>query len=322
MAIAEWPTASGSSDYVLFIGLMPVAAVVNNHELFTGARGGAIADNIRIGTKLHLLYRAIFIAQSKLPFPRRKDYPVRWRRLKRGDQTGFMRNGANKIESLGVSGTTMKDEKNEFLNRRSMVKTISGFFFSLPILARAGTEEPGSTKLPPGEKISKDLGAVFDEHVKHEFVDKDVDATMSTMTEDPYVHHVATATGGAGRQGVRDFYANHFIGKWPADVKVVPVSRTIGEDCVVDELTLNFTHDVQLDFMLPEIAPTVKRVELSVVVIVKFENGKVAHEHIYWDQGSLLAQVGLLDPQKVPVLGVDQTQKLLNLLQRKKTANS
>ena len=168
------------------------------------------------------------------------------------------------------------------------------------------------------ESTNPDLGAIFDEHVKHEFVDKDVDATMSTMTEDPYVHHVAMATGGVGRQGVRDFYKNYFVGKWPADVKVIPISRTVGKDAVIDEFVVTFTHDVQLDFMLPGIKPTGKKVELPHVIVMKFESGKVAHEHVYWDQGSLLAQVGLLDHSKVPVLGVEQTRKLVELVSRKK----
>jgi carboxymethylenebutenolidase len=101
-------------------------------------------------------------------------------------------------------------------------------------------------------------------------------------------------------------------------VKVIRISRTVGKDVVVDELVVTFTHDVQLDFMLPGIKPTGKKVELPHVIIMKFENGKVAHEHVYWDQGSLLAQVGLLDHSKVPVLGVEQTRKLLELVSRKK----
>jgi carboxymethylenebutenolidase len=162
----------------------------------------------------------------------------------------------------------------------------------------------------------EDLGTVFDAHVKHEFVDQDVDATMATMTDDPYVHHVAPATGGIGREGVRSFYKNYFVGKWPADVKVNQVSRTIGHDAVIDELVVSFTHNVQLDFMLPGVQPTGKYVEIALVVIMKFENGKIAHEHIYWDQASLLAQIGMLDTSKLPVLGVEQTRKLLELASR------
>jgi carboxymethylenebutenolidase len=94
----------------------------------------------------------------------------------------------------------------------------------------------------------------------------------------------------------------------------------VGKDAVVDELIVTFTHDVQLDFMLPGLEPTGKKVELPHVVIMKFENGKIAHEHIYWDQGSLLAQVGVLDPAQVPVLGVEQARKLLELIASKKPA--
>ena len=158
-----------------------------------------------------------------------------------------------------------------------------------------------------------DLGAVFDAHVEHEFVDHDVDATMLTMTDDPYVFNVPTLTGGFGAEGVRSFYTEDFVGKMPADVKVTPISRTVGKDQVVDELILTFTHDVQLDFMLPGVPPTGKYVELPHVVVMKFENGKIAHEHIYWDQASLLVQVGLLDPTLMPVVGADQAHRLVEL---------
>jgi len=161
------------------------------------------------------------------------------------------------------------------------------------------------------EQQKPDLGAVFDLHVKLEFVDKDVDATMKTMTDNPYVHNVATLWGGQGADGVRHFYTNHFVGKMPADTRVVPVSRTVGEDRVVDELILYFTHDIPIDYMLPGIPPTGKKVALPHVVVMKFEGDKIAHEHIYWDQGSLLAQVGLIDPKKVPVVGAETAERLL-----------
>ena len=207
---------------------------------------------------------------------------------------------------------------SKMFKRRSVLKKILAVIVTVPILSNfIKAANAMSEKI---ESAGPDLGAVFDAHVKHEFVDKDVDATMSTMTEDPYVHHVAMATGGVGRQGVRDFYKNYFVGKWPADVRVIPISRTVGKDVVVDEFVVTFTHDVQLDFMLPGIKPTGKKVELPHVIVMKFKNGKVAHEHVYWDQGSLLAQVGLLDHSKVPVLGVEQTRKLVELVSRKKKA--
>jgi carboxymethylenebutenolidase len=164
----------------------------------------------------------------------------------------------------------------------------------------------------PRESGTGDLGAVFDTHVRHEFVDHDVNATMQTMTATPYLLHVPTMTGGAGADEVRRFYSRYFVGKWPVDTKVVQVSRTVGRDQVVDELIMSFTHDVPLDFMLPGIPPTGKRVELPVVVVMKFDGGKIAHEHIYWDQASLLAQVGLLDPRHLPVTGVEQAKAVQN----------
>lgn len=150
-----------------------------------------------------------------------------------------------------------------------------------------------------------DLGAVFDQHVQHEFEDKDVEATMRTMVPEPYVFNVPTAIGGVGGEGVRRFYSRYFVGKMPADTSVERISRTVGQDQVVDELILSFTHDIPLDYMLPGVPPTGRKVELPHVVVMKFEGDKVAHEHIYWDQGSLLVQVGLLDPERAPAVGAE-----------------
>lgn len=161
-----------------------------------------------------------------------------------------------------------------------------------------------------GSGVQGGLGAVFDAHVRYEFEDKDLDATMRTMVAEPYVYHLPTMTGGDGGAGLRRFYGDYFIGRWPADTKVSRVSRTVGADQVVDELILSFTHDVRLDFMLPGIPPTGKRVELPTVVVMKFTGARIEHEHIYWDQGSLLAQIGLLDPNVLPVVGVEQARRL------------
>ena len=154
--------------------------------------------------------------------------------------------------------------------------------------------------------MEQTLGDVFDAHVAHEFVNHDVDATMRTMTSNPYLLHLPTLAGGDNAVAVRRFYQDYFVGKWPADTKVTRLSRTVGTDQVVDELIVSFTHTVPLEFMLPGVPPTGKYVELPHVVVMKFEEGKIAHEHIYWDQGSLLAQVGLVDPTVLPVIGAEQ----------------
>lgn len=153
------------------------------------------------------------------------------------------------------------------------------------------------------------LGSIFDEHVRAEFVLKDADASIATMTEDAYLNHVPVATGALGRDAVRDFYADVFIPSWPDDVQVELVSRTVGDDRVVDELLVSFTHDREMRFWLPGVAPTGRAVSLPHVAIVGFEDGKIAYEHIYWDQASLLVQIGLLDPEHLPVLGVEQARK-------------
>ena len=157
-----------------------------------------------------------------------------------------------------------------------------------------------------------DIASVFDDHVAAEFVDMDLDATMATMTADPYVNHVPVMTGGVGLEGVRQFYGDHFIGKWPRDIEITPVSRTVGENQVVDELVLEFTHDIEMPQLLPGIAPTGRHVQLAFCVVVGFRDGKVAHEHIYWDQASLLAQVGLLDASELPVTGAEQAGNVLD----------
>src|SRR5262249_24668888 len=130
-------------------------------------------------------------------------------------------------------------------------------------------------------KEFNDLGALFDGHIEKEFADRDVNATMETMVPEPYVYCVPSMMGGFGGEGVRRFYSEHFVNQIPQDAKVTPISRTVGKDQVEDEFVLSFTHDTQWDYLLPGIPPTGKRVELPHLVVMKFENGKIAHEHVW-----------------------------------------
>jgi carboxymethylenebutenolidase len=157
-----------------------------------------------------------------------------------------------------------------------------------------------------------DLEKLWDAHTNYEFVTRDVAATMRTMVAEPYVNHVPVMTGGVGARDLARFYANHFIPKCPKDIAMVPVSRTIGADRVVDEMVVSFTHDTEIDWMLPGVAPTGRRVEVPLVAIVGFRGDKLYHEHIYWDQASVLLQIGLLDPQGLPVAGAETAHKLLD----------
>ena len=158
-----------------------------------------------------------------------------------------------------------------------------------------------------------DLSALWDKHCEYEFATRNVDDTMATMVAEPYVNHIPTMTGGYGHAQLRRFYANHFIFSNPADTKLVPVSRTVGVDRVVDEMLFCFTHDREIDWMLPGIAPTGRYVEVPLIAIVNFRGDRLYNEHIYWDQASVLAQIGLLDPARTPaVAGIETARKLID----------
>jgi len=157
-----------------------------------------------------------------------------------------------------------------------------------------------------------DFSQLWDKHCEYEFATKDVDATMATMVSEPYVNHIPTMTGGVGYEPLKRFYKHHFIPKTPQDTSLIPISRTIGEGILVDEMLFCFTHDIEIDWMLPGIKPTGKRVEIPLVAIVKFRGDKLHNEHIYWDQASVLVQIGLLDPTGLPVAGIETAKKLLD----------
>ena len=153
------------------------------------------------------------------------------------------------------------------------------------------------------------LSQLWEEHVRHEFATHNTEDTLATMVEDAYVNHIPVLTGGVGRDELREFYSKRFIPQMPPDTEMIPISRTIGNNQLVDEMVFKFTHSIRMDWMLPGIAPTGKRVEVPLVAIVKFRNGKLAHEHIYWDQASVLVQLGLLDAGALPVAGVESARK-------------
>jgi carboxymethylenebutenolidase len=154
------------------------------------------------------------------------------------------------------------------------------------------------------------LSELWEEHTAHEFSTRDTERTLDTMVDDAYVNHVPVMTGGRGKRELRAFYSRDFIPKMPPDTRLTPVSRTVGQDQLVDEIIFSFTHTQEMPWMLPGVAPTNKRVEVPLVVIVKFRDGKLAHEHIYWDQASVLKQIGLLTDPALPVCGAETAHKV------------
>jgi len=156
------------------------------------------------------------------------------------------------------------------------------------------------------------LIARWQQHLDYEFATRDTEATLATMVEDAYVNHVPVLTGGVGKDQLREFYARRFIPQMPPDTAITLVSRTVGEDRIVDEMVFQFTHTIAMDWMLPGVAPTGRRVEVPLVAIVHFRDDKLAHEHIYWDQASVLVQLGLLDATRLPITGVESSRKVLD----------
>jgi len=186
----------------------------------------------------------------------------------------------------------------------------------------AGTVGCATEKAPTGQQqeennmtdrtLSEEMDAAFGEHMDAE-LGGDLDRTMATMTANPHLVNVPTMVGGQGPDGVRTFYANRLIGQFfPPDVKFETVSRTYGRERLVDELIISFTHTTEMDHLLPGVKPTGKYAEVAFVVIVGFEDGKVSYEHIHWDQANLLVQLGLIDPEGLPLTGAGAVAKLRN----------
>ena len=140
-----------------------------------------------------------------------------------------------------------------------------------------------------------ELERLWDNHLDGEFVSKDVEATLATMTDDASVDHIPVHTGGHGKDALRAYYRDVFIPSWPDDLQQTPINRVIGDGQVVDEIRTRFTHDRRMDWFLPGVPPTNKVVDIDIIVVVQFRDGKIACERIYWDQATVLRQVGLLE---------------------------
>ena len=157
-----------------------------------------------------------------------------------------------------------------------------------------------------------DLAQLWQEHTDHEFVTRDAESTLATMVDDAHVNHVPVMTGGCGKVALRAFYSQDFIPCMPPDTRLTPVSRTVGEDRLVDEMIFSFTHTQEMPWMLPGVPPTHRKVEIPLVAIVGFREGKLVSEHIYWDQASVLKQIGLLSDLRLPVCGAETARKVVD----------
>ena len=154
--------------------------------------------------------------------------------------------------------------------------------------------------------------ATWQQHTYAEFVLKDADAALATMAENPYVFMISSGVARVGRAAVREFYANHFLPQIPPDLEITSVSQTFGDDRLVEEMVMRFTHSIEIDWILSGLRPTERTAEFVLAGVIQFERGKVAHEHLYWDQATLLFQMGVLD-HPLAAGGVNSVQQLLRL---------
>jgi len=154
--------------------------------------------------------------------------------------------------------------------------------------------------------------ATWQQHTYAEFVLKDADAALATMTENPYVLAIPSGTGGTGRIGVREFYADQFLPYIPPDWELTSLSQIFGEYRIVEEFVIRFTHTLDMDWMVPGVPATGRKVESAWVGIIQFQAGKVANERLYWDQATVLSQLGVLD-HPAAAAGVGSAVQLLKL---------
>ncbi|HVT63506.1 MAG TPA: hypothetical protein VHD33_08490 [Legionellaceae bacterium] len=155
------------------------------------------------------------------------------------------------------------------------------------------------------------IKALWAEHTRCEFVLKDASAVMETMTKHPYVNHLPTMRGGEGYEGVYQFYKHHFIPTLPQEYEITSISCTVDQERLIDEQVLRFKHDSVVDFILPNIPPTGKEITVALVVIVYVQDQKIAREHIYWDQATVLKQIDYIHNSTWPVSGSEQANELL-----------
>ncbi|CTQ74928.1 nuclear transport factor 2 family protein [Roseibium alexandrii] len=165
--------------------------------------------------------------------------------------------------------------------------------------------------MEPFSKAQQKLIDVWDAHTASEFAHKNAGEAIATMTDHPVLIHVPVNTGATGKEPLRKFYAEIFIPQMPEDAELELLTRTVGSNRIVDEFILHLTHTVRMDWFAPGIEPTGKRLAVPHVGIIAFEGGLIASEHIYWDQATVLKQMGLLD-EDLPVLGSEQGARLLD----------
>jgi carboxymethylenebutenolidase len=141
---------------------------------------------------------------------------------------------------------------------------------------------------------ARELIDLWERHVTGEFVAKDEDLSLATMTDDASVIHIPSQSGGKGKVELKAYYRDMFIPSIPDQWEYTMTKRVVAEETLVEEATVHLVHTKQMDWFLPGLPPTHKPIEVHLVIVVEYRDGKMAAERIYWDQASVLRQIGRL----------------------------
>lgn len=206
------------------------------------------------------------------------------------------------------SGNSSRRDTRE--GRREFLKN-STVAVGAGLLATSGSGATESISMASFTTEQQTLIDVWNAHTQAEFEKKDADAAIATMTDHPVLIHVPVGTGASGKEPLRRFYAEVFIPQMPPDIELQLLTRSVGQGRVIDEFIIEFTHTVRMDWFAPGVEPTGRRLKVPHVGIVAFEADRISSEHIYWDQATVLAQLGLITPE-LPILADEQADRLVD----------
>jgi carboxymethylenebutenolidase len=143
-------------------------------------------------------------------------------------------------------------------------------------------------------RFLRKLEVIWDEHITASLGRRDLAGSLANLVAEPSVLHIPAMTGAAGRAALERFYLEDLFDHLPADLTRTRISRTVDRFRLVDEATVSFTHDRELPWLLPGVAPSHQRAEVLTIAVVGFERGRISSQRVLWDHATLSAQLGLV----------------------------
>jgi carboxymethylenebutenolidase len=147
-------------------------------------------------------------------------------------------------------------------------------------------------------RFMRKLEEIWDEHVTASLGTGDLAGSLANLVAEPSVLHIPAMTGADGRAALERFYLEDLFGHLPTDLALTGISRTVDRFHLVDETTVSFTHDRELPWLLPGVAPTHRRAEVLTIAVVGFERGRISSQRVLWDHATLTAQLGLAEKRR------------------------